>query len=578
MISKVGTHVIHVKHVSSGFEVQASPFNIKVYKSQEQLQAEAQEAKKTRIAEDREAKKKRIGIGVGVLVAVLIIAMLVVVHLKRVAGIRIADLESQKHVADRRVSVQQRAIHGLESSLKKKNHSQRELELMAAAMESLSKTSSDELRGVLVPSADVKILSMLGKGAFGVVNLGEYKGKQVAVKQLITIDEESIGRFRFECFLMKNLRHPYIVELVGVCWDDKMLACLLEFISNGSLQDHLKKDWSRAKGDKLTWASCLLKIALECAMGVQYLHHARYFDEKQDCWKDCIIHRDLKPDNILVTPTFTAKLSDFGEARATELNLAMTTVGTPIFIAPEVLRNDMYDSKVDVYSFGICLIALLRCEQDIVKFFFEGLRKHMKKKNSNGIGITILNNRMMNTNFRPALPQQLYPSLKELIEECWKNDPNERPSFDGIVLRLGGAITLEVNRMQEPDVSSAGDAEEGGKALEEAADDNYFGRFGSTRFVDAAPTLETEVVELRLQVLAFKKKEEELEEALSLSEMKTRHEKLKVGELEEALSTYRQQESVRNNITVGAPQGGQEQQQPKGNGTDEQLAVTTRVA
>ena len=51
----------------------------------------------------------------------------------------------------------------------------------------------------------------------------------------------------------------------------------------------------------MTWKGRVLKVAQQCATGVQYLHHSRYFDDKQDCWKDCIIHRDLKPDNILVT-------------------------------------------------------------------------------------------------------------------------------------------------------------------------------------------------------------------------------------------------------------------------------------
>ena len=108
----------------------------------------------------------------------------------------------------------------------------------------------------------------------------------------------------------------------------------------------------------MTWKDTLLKVAIQSATGVQYLHHSRYLDEKADCWKDCIIHRDLKPDNILVTDDFTAKLTDFGEARSADLNLTMTTVGTPIYIAPEILRNDRYDSKVDVYSFGILVATV----------------------------------------------------------------------------------------------------------------------------------------------------------------------------------------------------------------------------
>jgi hypothetical protein len=57
---------------------------------------------------------------------------------------------------------------------------------------------------------------------FGVVHLANYSGQQVAAKQLMNIAPETVKRFRFECFLMKNLRHPNIVRLVGVCWDDQM--------------------------------------------------------------------------------------------------------------------------------------------------------------------------------------------------------------------------------------------------------------------------------------------------------------------------------------------------------------------
>ena len=96
---------------------------------------------------------------------------------------------------------------------------------------------------------------------------------------------------------------------------------------------------------------------------------------------------------------------------------------------------------------------MTRCEDTIIKFFFEGLRKILKKKDLTGLGLTVLQNRLMNRNFRPALPKQLYPSLKKLIGECWDNTPANRPTFDDIVRRLGGEITIEVNQMREPDVT-----------------------------------------------------------------------------------------------------------------------------
>ncbi len=72
---------------------------------------------------------------------------------------------------------------------------------------------------------------------------------------------------------------------------------------------------------ELTWEDHLWKSSVECALGVQYLHHSRYFSEDDGEWKDCIIHRDLKPENMLLTNTWVLKLTDFGEARATDLNL-----------------------------------------------------------------------------------------------------------------------------------------------------------------------------------------------------------------------------------------------------------------
>jgi hypothetical protein len=61
------------------------------------------------------------------------------------------------------------------------------------------------------------------------------------MKQLLTVSEENVMRFRHECFLTKNLSHPNVVKLVGVCWSDDLFACCLEFVENGSLEDWLRR-------------------------------------------------------------------------------------------------------------------------------------------------------------------------------------------------------------------------------------------------------------------------------------------------------------------------------------------------
>ena len=218
----------------------------------------------------------------------------------------------------------------LEDLLKKSKFQERELVLMNNAMEKMSKEKTDALREVLVDSMLVEISFMIGKGGFGEVHLGKYNNSEVAVKRLIDISEESIEKFRFECFLMKNLRHPNIVKLVGVVWDDNMLALLLEYVPNGTLGFQLHKDnkYNASKNGRLTWKGKLLKMTTEMALGVQYLHDTRYFDDQQNEYRDCIIHRDLKPDNMLVTNDWSLKVTDFGSARAMDLNHSMTQIGT----------------------------------------------------------------------------------------------------------------------------------------------------------------------------------------------------------------------------------------------------------
>ena len=121
------------------------------------------------------------------------------------------------------------------------------------------------------------------------------------------------------------------------------------------------------------------------------------------------------------------------------------------------MLNDKYDEKVDVYSFAICLIAMIRAEDTVVRFFFEGLRKVMKKKTLTGIGVTILNNRLHNRAFRPKLPEMLYPSLAKLITDCWSAKGDDRPSFTEIVARLRGEITMEIMLEKEPVMHSIED-------------------------------------------------------------------------------------------------------------------------
>ena len=172
-------------------------------------------------------------------------------------------------------------------------------------------------------------------------------------------------------------------------------------------------------------------MAKDAAAGCCYLHQSTYYDEKEDQYIDCIIHRDLKPDNMLVTTTYGIKLTDFGEARAMDSEMTMTQVGSPVYMAPEVLRGERYDERVDVYSYAITLLEMLVLTDSIFEVFEQAYKK--VKGDENSLTPLALTRMVALENFRPELPSNMLPSLRKLIVDCWASNPNARPDFEDIL-------------------------------------------------------------------------------------------------------------------------------------------------
>ena len=114
-----------------------------------------------------------------------------------------------------------------------------------------------------------------------------------------------------------------------------------------------------------------------------------------------------------------------------------------------------YDSTADSYSFGVCLVAMIRGEKDVMEFYFQALRKTMRRKTKKGVGIAILNNRMYSQGWRPLLPLEFkrsFPKMCALIERCWSQKKEDRPKFDEIVRVMQGEVAEEVRRKAEPEI------------------------------------------------------------------------------------------------------------------------------
>ncbi|XP_024525697.1 putative receptor protein kinase CRINKLY4 [Selaginella moellendorffii] len=183
---------------------------------------------------------------------------------------------------------------------------------------------------------------IIGKGASGVV----YKavlpdGRALALKKSRAGDKSLVK----ELSLLARLHHAYLVNLVGYCAQEQLLA--FEFMENGSLFDCLFKK----PEIRLDWF-LRIRIAAQAARGLEYLH---IYASPQ------ILHRDVKAANILLDKDWNAHLSDFGVSLSPSGNTTQlaTMVGTPGYMDPEYFQTAKFTTQSDVYSFGVVLLELL---------------------------------------------------------------------------------------------------------------------------------------------------------------------------------------------------------------------------
>jgi hypothetical protein len=178
------------------------------------------------------------------------------------------------------------------------------------------------LQQVLLPASEVQMTKRLGAGSFGEVFIGNSLGQTVAVKTMLTVTEASVKAFRAEILLTATLRHPNIITFVGACWGQDLICLVLEYAPNGSLEDLL-----RDKSRELRWEEPLLRLTMDVARGMAYLHGRSYFDEEDGRQKDCVMHRDLKvcertSDRNFRTPyTFVKKKIEFMTSVAVNVSL-----------------------------------------------------------------------------------------------------------------------------------------------------------------------------------------------------------------------------------------------------------------
>eukprot|EP00727_Mastigamoeba_balamuthi_P012038 m51a1_g7457 putative protein serine threonine (1052) ;mRNA; r:133285-137077 len=263
--------------------------------------------------------------------------------------------------------------------------------------------------------SELEIKSTLGRGAMGVVYAGVWRGQPVAVKEvkadMMAFENcrESVVR---ELELLSKLRSPYVVCFYGAVLTSKHTALVMELCPLGDLASLVQKGPLEPL--------LKLKIVEDISRGMNILH------------ENGIIHRDLKPENVLMvslspTDTVRVKLSDFGESRAIGSNAEQSytkAVGTPVYMAPEVLDGKVYGPKADVYSYGV-LLWFVETRQIPYKEF----------QSSFAISAFVCEGRRLEV---PECP------LRSVIERCWAQASDDRPSFAAITELICELISTPV--------------------------------------------------------------------------------------------------------------------------------------
>ncbi|TYH39185.1 hypothetical protein ES332_D12G162500v1 [Gossypium tomentosum] len=291
----------------------------------------------------------------------------------------------------------------------------------------------------------------IGKGAYARVykGLDLENGDFVAIKQvsLENIAQEDLNIIMQEIDLLKNLNHKNIVKYLGSLKTTTHLHIILEYVENGSLANIIKPNKFGPFPESLV--AVYIAQVLE---GLVYLH------------EQGVIHRDIKGANILTTKEGLVKLADFGVAtKLTEADVnTHSVVGTPYWMAPEVIEMSGVSAASDIWSVGCTVVELLTC----VPPYYElqpmpALFRIVQDEN-------------------PPIPDSLSPDITDFLRQCFKKDARQRPDAKTLLshpwirnckralqssLRHSGTIRNLSETVAADGESSTGDNQSAGKTL-----------------------------------------------------------------------------------------------------------------
>uniref|UniRef100_A0A8C3ILL5 Tyrosine-protein kinase n=1 Tax=Chrysemys picta bellii TaxID=8478 RepID=A0A8C3ILL5_CHRPI len=249
--------------------------------------------------------------------------------------------------------------------------------------------------------SELTFMRELGSGLFGVVRLGKWRAQyKVAIKAIregAMYEEDFIE----EAKVMMKLTHPKLVQLYGVCTQQKPIYIVTEFMEHGCLLNYLRQKRGHFNKDTL------LTMCQDVCEGMEYLE------------RNSFIHRDLAARNCLVNESGVVKVSDFGMTRYVLDDQYTSSSGAkfPVkWCPPEVFNYSRFSSKSDVWSFGVLMWEV----------FTEGKMPFEKNTNYEVVTMVSQGQRL----YRPKLATK---NVYEVMVMCWHEKPEGRPTFEDLL-------------------------------------------------------------------------------------------------------------------------------------------------
>ncbi len=310
-------------------------------------------------------------------------------------------------------------LPGTEMSEMSETHPMSENESTGSWTEYTDEENGGEIKMVI---RDIDIREKIGSGKTGNVYRAVMDGSTIVACKTVH-DMADSDRFEKECALLRTLQHPNVVRMFGIFYGQpgNKMYMVMEYIKRGALVDFLKGQ----KTNAAMKCEHLLHMAVGCAAGMLYLS------------RKTIIHRDLSARNLLVFKDaeeyWSVKVADVDLARTLEspgLVYQSTLQNFPVrWSPPEVLEDQSYSIKSDVWSFGIVLWEI----------FSYGELPYSNYDNNADVmqGIVKHHDRL-------GPPQNCPGNVYSIMQICWNEDPRSRPSFENIFKQLH-VIERQVN-------------------------------------------------------------------------------------------------------------------------------------